>query len=123
MCVSCGCGQPNDDHGDSRNITQNDLNNAAQAAGTTPNQVVQNIQKAMGYSGTPSNLDQTGAPDAFKDQRIGDAGYIGKTSPESVDQTVKTTEAAFSSGTKPADVGQTESSGQSGTPSTRQTGM
>ena len=24
MCVSCGCGSPNDDHGDSRNITLND---------------------------------------------------------------------------------------------------
>jgi hypothetical protein len=111
MCVSCGCGQPNDDHGDQRNITQDDIDNAAQAAGITPNQVVQNIQTAMGYSGMPGNLNQTGSPDAFQNQSIGSAGHIGKTTPQSVDQTVQTTQAAFSSGTKPADVGQTEASG------------
>lgn len=43
MCMSCGCGSPNDDRGDSRNITLNDLDQAAQAAGTSVGQVVQNI--------------------------------------------------------------------------------
>ena len=43
MCVSCGCGQPNNNHGDSRNITQSDLNNAAQAAGISTQQAAQNI--------------------------------------------------------------------------------
>ena len=32
MCVSCGYGKPNDDHGDERNITQRDLDRAAEAA-------------------------------------------------------------------------------------------
>ena len=43
MCLSCGCGQPNDDHGDSRNITLNDIDQAAKAAGTTRDKVLQNI--------------------------------------------------------------------------------
>ena len=43
MCLSCGCGQPNDDHGDARNITMNVLNQAAEAAGTTRDKVLQNI--------------------------------------------------------------------------------
>ena len=43
MCISCGCGKVNDTHGDSRNITQQDLDQAAQAAGTTRDRVIQNI--------------------------------------------------------------------------------
>lgn len=43
MCVSCGCGKANDNHGDSRNITQSDIVNAAQAAGITPEQAAQNL--------------------------------------------------------------------------------
>lgn len=43
MCVSCGCGSVNDNHGDSRNITLAGLDAAAQAAGTTRGRVIQNI--------------------------------------------------------------------------------
>lgn len=45
MCVSCGCGKPDDDHGDSRNITMADIDQAAEAAGTTRARVLQNITK------------------------------------------------------------------------------
>lgn len=60
MCVSCGCGRPNDDHGDSRNITLNDLDQAAIAAGTTRDKVLENI---MGGSGNSNNqqVDKAGA--------------------------------------------------------------
>ena len=63
MCVSCGCGQPNDDHGDSRNITLDDLNRAAEAAGTTRARVLQNImggagESNQGQSSTPSSTEQ-----------------------------------------------------------------
>ena len=44
MCVSCGCGKPNDDHRDRRNITVQDLDQAAEAAGTTRERIVQNPQ-------------------------------------------------------------------------------
>jgi hypothetical protein len=33
MYLSCGCGKPDDDHGDARNITLQDVDEAAQAAG------------------------------------------------------------------------------------------
>jgi hypothetical protein len=61
MCLSCGCGKPDDNHGDVRNITQQDINQrdislqdldaAAEAAGTTREKVIENIN-----SGTQSNL-------------------------------------------------------------------
>ena len=46
MCVSCACGKPNDDHGDKRNITMNQLEEAAQAAGVSIGDVCQNIEAA-----------------------------------------------------------------------------
>lgn len=44
MCMSCGCNEPNDDHGDDRNITREDLERAATAADTTPEQAADNIR-------------------------------------------------------------------------------
>jgi hypothetical protein len=56
MCVSCGCGKPDDDHGDRRNITIRDLNRAAEAAGTSPDKVAQNIMDGLGnQQGTTGN--------------------------------------------------------------------
>ncbi len=45
MCLSCGCDSPNDDHGDSKNITMQSLE-AAAAAGDVESTaaVVKNIQ-------------------------------------------------------------------------------
>lgn len=43
MCMSCGCGVPNDNHGDERNITQDDLDRAAQAANVSREQAADNI--------------------------------------------------------------------------------
>jgi hypothetical protein len=43
MCISCGCGRPNDNHGDQRNITLQDIDAAAEAAGTTREKILQNI--------------------------------------------------------------------------------
>ena len=60
MCLSCGCGQPNDDHGDARNITMNDLNQAAEAAGTTRDKVLQNIMN--GTQSSPSTNGQSQQP-------------------------------------------------------------
>jgi hypothetical protein len=51
MCVSCGCGQMNDDHGDKRNITLNDLRSAAQAANTDVSTVARNIQQGASQGG------------------------------------------------------------------------
>lgn len=43
MCASCGCGTPNDDHGNPANITLNDIERAATAAGMSTTQVAENI--------------------------------------------------------------------------------
>lgn len=47
MCLSCGCGHPNENGGDSRLITMNDLDQAAQASGITREQVVQNLANGV----------------------------------------------------------------------------
>jgi hypothetical protein len=52
MCLSCGCGEPNEDHGDPRNITMQKLEEAAQAGETTPEQAAQNIVEGLGSSGS-----------------------------------------------------------------------
>jgi hypothetical protein len=50
MCVSCGCGQVNDNHGDRRNITLDDVRAAAQAANTDERTIAQNIQQGVNQS-------------------------------------------------------------------------
>jgi hypothetical protein len=48
MCLSCGCGEPNENHGDPRNITMQKLEEAAQAGDITPEQAAQNIVEGLG---------------------------------------------------------------------------
>lgn len=50
MCVSCGCGKLNDNHGDSRHITMDQLQKAASAAGCSVADVAKNIQKGLQQS-------------------------------------------------------------------------
>ena len=56
MCLSCGCGEPNERHGDDRHITRDDIDAAAEAAEISAAEVVQNISAgaqdaARGQSG------------------------------------------------------------------------
>ena len=60
MCISCGCGKPDDDHGDARNITMKDLDQAAQAAGTTRDRVLQNIMSGSQPGSTGNGQGQGG---------------------------------------------------------------
>lgn len=46
MCMSCGCGEPNEDHGNPDNITLDDLKAAARAARIDPEQAADNIHDA-----------------------------------------------------------------------------
>ncbi len=55
MCVSCGCGEVHDDHGDPRHLTIEDLEQAAEAANLTVDQVVQNIQASGRQGGSSSS--------------------------------------------------------------------
>ena len=43
MCLSCGCGEPDDDHGDPVHITTESLSAAATAAEITPEEAAENI--------------------------------------------------------------------------------
>jgi hypothetical protein len=61
MCLSCGCGKPNDKHGDNRNITLDDLNRAAEAAGTTRDRVLQNIMTGTNAEQASSSSSQPSA--------------------------------------------------------------
>ena len=47
MCLSCGCGEPDADHGDPRNITMNVLKQAAEAAEISPKEASDNITSTM----------------------------------------------------------------------------
>jgi hypothetical protein len=47
MCLSCGCGKPNDDHGDPDQITLADLKRAADANGVSVEETVNNISSAL----------------------------------------------------------------------------
>jgi hypothetical protein len=47
MCLSCGCGNPDDRHGDEANIIREDLERAARAADISAEQVVENISTGM----------------------------------------------------------------------------
>jgi hypothetical protein len=51
MCLDCGCGEPNDSHGDDRHITMQDLQQAAEASETTPQEAAQNIMNAVMMEG------------------------------------------------------------------------
>lgn len=46
MCASCGCNMYEDDHGDDRHLTIQDLQAAAEAADITVQEVVENLQAA-----------------------------------------------------------------------------
>ena len=46
MCISCGCGQCNDNHGDRRQITMDDFEQAAAASGLSVDEVADNITQA-----------------------------------------------------------------------------
>jgi hypothetical protein len=52
MCLSCGCGEPNESHGDPRNITMQQLEEAAQAGDIAPEQAAQNILEGLESSGS-----------------------------------------------------------------------
>lgn len=45
MCLSCGCGEPNEQHGDDRHLTMKDIQAAAEASDITPDEVIKNISE------------------------------------------------------------------------------
>lgn len=67
MCVSCGCGKLYDNQGDQRNITMQDLDQAAEAAGITRERVAQNItQGCQAAMDQPAQVNMTGRGDYYQ---------------------------------------------------------
>jgi hypothetical protein len=46
MCMNCGCGEPEDRHGDPANITATDLRRAGDANGQTLAETMRNLRDA-----------------------------------------------------------------------------
>ena len=53
MCLSCGCGQPSETHGDARNITIERLEESAQAANISTQEAARNIREAAEAEAMP----------------------------------------------------------------------
>lgn len=47
MCLSCGCGEPDEDHGDRRHITRAMLQEAAKAGEVNVDQAAHNIVETL----------------------------------------------------------------------------
>jgi hypothetical protein len=47
MCLTCGCGQPHEDHGNPDNLTYEDLKKAAEAGDVSVEDAAKNIQAGI----------------------------------------------------------------------------
>ncbi len=47
MCLDCGCGEPNERHGDDRHIVMDDVKAAANASEISVQEAAQNIATGM----------------------------------------------------------------------------
>ncbi|HJP65580.1 MAG TPA: hypothetical protein VKA30_04670 [Actinomycetota bacterium] len=47
MCLTCGCGEPNADHGDPAHITYDDFKKAAEAADVSVEEAANNLQQTL----------------------------------------------------------------------------
>jgi hypothetical protein len=52
MCANCGCGIPEDKHGDERNINWSDIEAAAKANDMSPEQAIKNMQEMSKQQGS-----------------------------------------------------------------------
>ena len=57
MCMNCGCGQPNEDHGKPENITAAHLRRAAEANGQTLQESAQHILEGVALVDAPPRDD------------------------------------------------------------------
>lgn len=71
MCMNCGCGEPNEDHGNAANITAADLRHAGEANDQSLRESAQHILE------TVELLDASRPDDAGLAQPAGPAGASG----------------------------------------------
>lgn len=62
MCLNCGCGEPNERHGDDANITLDDVRRAGEANGQSVEESLRNMgmaarQVVTGQQGQPGQQD------------------------------------------------------------------
>jgi predicted NBD/HSP70 family sugar kinase len=65
MCLDCGCGELNESHGDSRHITMDSIQSAAQASDISLEEAIRNI--ADGLSQAQASTEQTTSSSAASD--------------------------------------------------------
>jgi hypothetical protein len=58
MCMNCGCGQPNEDHGKAENITARDLQRAADANGQSLRESSQHIVETVALLDSSLDADR-----------------------------------------------------------------
>jgi hypothetical protein len=66
--MSCGCKQPNENHDDPRNITMDDLQQAADAAGVSIDEAARNIAESAGGR-SPVGVGQAATRRSAADER------------------------------------------------------
>jgi hypothetical protein len=47
MCLDCGCGEPNERHGDDRHITMDDVKAAAEASELSVDEAARNLAEGL----------------------------------------------------------------------------
>jgi hypothetical protein len=61
MCLDCGCGEPNERHGDERHIVLDDVRAAAEASGISVEEAARNISEGVRQA-QPSGDRPTDSP-------------------------------------------------------------
>ena len=57
MCLDCGCGEPNERHGDDRHITMDDVKAAAQASEISIDEAARNIVDGVRQAQSAGSAD------------------------------------------------------------------
>ncbi|MDQ3694686.1 MAG: hypothetical protein M3464_13820 [Chloroflexota bacterium] len=57
MCLDCGCGEPNDPHGDDRHITMDDVKAAAEASEISVDEAARNISESLRQAQSSGSAD------------------------------------------------------------------
>jgi hypothetical protein len=54
MCLDCGCGEPNERHGDDRHIVMDDVKAAAEASELSVEEAARNISEGLRQAQSPA---------------------------------------------------------------------
>ena len=61
MCLDCGCGEPNESHGDSRHITMDSIRSAAQASEISVDEAIKNMSDGLRQAQESSRQSSSGS--------------------------------------------------------------